>query len=195
MLPLSTSFGKRSWMLQAAILYEAQERSIYGQRSLEAIAKTFGIGLRQAEKYALVWRTFFAGSGQGGVGNKSDEEPEKQENVNIDVFSLEEPSWYVVAASETKEPEKWLAYAQDRKAEDPRYSVTALRQDILNARQFDGFNHDGDADQKLEPKVCLPTLTQRACPWIKPFCVRSGKPVAVEACGGCEFIEDGNCQS
>ena len=185
----ASSFGKRSWLLQAAILYEAQKRSIYGERSLEPIAKTFGIGLRQAEKYALVWRTFFARSEQGGANNAGEEVPRMQENVNIDVFSLEQPSWYVVAASETKDPDKWLAYAQDRKAEDPRYSVTALRQDIFNARQFDGREQVDDAHQTLEFKELLPTLTQRACPWIKPFCIRSGKPVAVEECGDCEFME------
>lgn len=34
----SRSLGKRSWLLQAATFYEAQRRSIYGDRSLEAIA-------------------------------------------------------------------------------------------------------------------------------------------------------------
>ena len=180
----ASSFGKRSWLLKAAILHEAQQRSIYGEGSLAVIARSFGIGPRQAEKYALVWKTFF----DGEAGGKED----KKENVNIDGFSLEEPSWYVVAATETKEPEKWLAYAQDRKAEDPRYSVTALRQDILNTRQFDGQTDYGDRDP--EPKVLLPTLTRRPCPWVQPFCVRSGKPVPADSCGVCEFVNDGNCQ-
>ena len=38
------SFGKRSWLLQAAILYEAQKRSTYGERTIEAIARRFEIG-------------------------------------------------------------------------------------------------------------------------------------------------------
>jgi len=59
----SRSLGKRSWLLQAAILYEAQRRSVYGDRSLEAIARRFETSLRQAEKYALVWRLFFASDG------------------------------------------------------------------------------------------------------------------------------------
>ena len=94
----SCSFGKRSWVLQAAILYEAQQRSTYGERTLEAIARRFEIGLRQAQKYALVWKVFFASNGEG-------------ENVNIDAVLLDEPSWYVLAATETKDPETWLAYA------------------------------------------------------------------------------------
>ena len=67
---LAHSFGKRSWILEAAILYEAQKRSIYGERTLEAIARRFQIGIRQAQKYALMWRVFFAQDGE-------------EENVNI----------------------------------------------------------------------------------------------------------------
>ena len=117
----ASSFGKRSWLVQAAILYEAQQRSTYGDRTLEALGRGFEISQRQAQKYALVWKVFFAGDG-------------REENVNIDVFSLDRPSWYIVAATETSDPEKWLAYAQDRKEEDPRYSVTAFRRDILQSR-------------------------------------------------------------
>src|SRR2546425_9174704 len=63
----SRGFGKRSWVLQAAILYEAQRRSIYGDRSMEAIARRFEISLRQAEKDASVWRLFFP-TEDGGAG-------------------------------------------------------------------------------------------------------------------------------
>ena len=110
----TSSFGKLSWLVQAAILYEAQQRSIYGDRTLEAIARRFEISLRQAQKYALVWKVFFSPGGE-------------EENVNVDAILLDEPSWYVVAAAETRDPEKWLAYAQDRKMEDSRYSVATFR--------------------------------------------------------------------
>src|SRR5215204_4911834 len=33
------AFGKRGWLIQAAILYEAQQRSIHGEGSLAAIAR------------------------------------------------------------------------------------------------------------------------------------------------------------
>ena len=39
----ASSFGKRAWLIRAAILFEAQQRSVYGDRSLEAIARRFGI--------------------------------------------------------------------------------------------------------------------------------------------------------
>ncbi len=55
----ASSYGKRSWLIQAAVLYEAQQRSIYGDQALEAIARRFEISLRQAQKYALAWKTFF----------------------------------------------------------------------------------------------------------------------------------------
>jgi len=106
------SLGKRAWVIQAAILYEAQQRSVYGDHSLEAIARRFDISVRQAEKYALVWKLYFGDS------------------VNVDAILLNEPSWYVVAASESSDPGFWLGHAQDRKAQDPRYSIADFREDI-----------------------------------------------------------------
>src|SRR5438445_1868115 len=49
----SRSLGRRAWMLQAAVLHEAQRRSIHGARSLDAIARSFEIRVRQAQQYAL----------------------------------------------------------------------------------------------------------------------------------------------
>jgi len=166
------SLGKRAWMLQAAVLHEAQQRSVYGARSLEAVARRFEISVRQAEKYALVWRLFFAGE------NPDASDGQARENVNIDAFSLEEPSWYVVAATESPEPRRWLAYAQDRKAEDPRYSISAFRSDIHQAL--------GEAATVIESEPDNPTaFAERIlwdCPWVKPYCRRSGRPVAAEDC-------------
>ena len=170
----SSSFGKRAWLIQAAILYEAQQRSIYGDRSLEAIARRFEIGLRLAQKYALVWKTFFTGDGG-------------EENVNVDVFSLEESSWYVVAATETTDPEKWLSYAQDRKAEDPRYSVSWFRHDILKSNPGGESSNGHLPHEGLESAVELPILERLSCPWIQRLCVKSGKPISYENCEDCEF--------
>ena len=168
----ASSFGKRSWLLQAAILYEAQKRSIYGEQTLEAIARRFEIGIRQAQKYALVWKVFFARDGE-------------EENVNIDAILLDEPSWYVVAVTETRDPEEWLAYAQDRKTADPRYSVAAFRRDIQITRLNQGI---GDAKEMQQPGVELRLLKDSwACPWVKLFCVQSGKPVPYRECEDCEF--------
>ena len=175
----ASSLSKRSWLVQAAVLYEAQQRSIYGDRSLEAIARRFEISLRQAHKYALVWKVFFA------------REP-REEMVNVDEILLDQPSWYVVAASETKDPEQWLAYAQDRKAEDPRYSVSAFRSEIQRARLAEPTSTRPDsADHPTE----LPELEGRSCPWIQRFCLYSGKPVPLTRCQACQFENNKKCET
>jgi hypothetical protein len=169
----SRSLGRRAWMLQAAVLHEAQRRSVYGARSLEAIARRFEINARQAEKYALVWRLFFASEGPDVSDSQA-----KRENVNVDVFSLEEPSWYIVAATESPEPHRWLAYAQDRKAEDPRYSIGVFRSEIQQAI--------GGSATVIERHPTNPTAFAGRivwdCPWVKPYCRRSGRPVPADEC-------------
>ena len=168
------SFGKRSWLVQAAILYEAQQRSTYGERTLETVARRFEIGLRQAQKYALVWKDFFAQGSQ-------------EENVNIDAILLDEPSWNVVAATETKEPDKWLAYAQDRKPEDPRYSLASFRRDIQLANLThpvpDAFEGGG---QPL-PVVNSPCWKIGPALGKSSFAPHSGKPIPAQGCRECEF--------
>jgi HNH endonuclease len=164
----SRSLGRKAWLLQAAILYEAQRRGVYGEGLLEGIARKFEIGVRQAEKYSLVWRVFFA----------SQDEPESSKEadqiVNVDEFFLDEPSWYIVAATESPEPRRWLAYAQDRKAENPRYSISDFRLDIQSTRTFAGSIAEPNA-------ASLQRWWQ--CPWIEPFCTRYGRPIPVEECG------------
>ena len=177
----SRSLGKRSWLLQAAILYEAQRRSVYGDRSLEAIARRFETSLRQAEKYALVWRLFFASD------EADDHDGRAAKNVNVDAFSLEEPSWYVVAATESPEPQRWLAYAQDKKAESPRYSISDFRGDIQQA---------GGAGIRVLEETTAPAPGPAPripwdCPWVKPYCIRSGRPLPAEQCR-CEEQTDFN---
>ena len=166
----AASFGKRSWIIQAAILYEAQQRSIHGEGTLEAIARRFEMTLRQAQKYALVWKVFFADKGG------------EEKNVNIDVFEallLDEPSWYVVAVTETKEPEQWLEYAQDRKVADARYSVAAFRRDIQYARFYKGV---GDLiEERYQPAESTKTHPWE-CPWVRLVCTRSGKPMPYGDC-------------
>ena len=97
---------------------------------------------------------------------------------------LDEPSWYVVAATETKDPENWLAYAQDRKMEDPRYSVATFRRDIQVATLT---QEAAEVEERVRPETALPTLDNRTCPWIKPLCTRSGKPIQINDCADCEF--------
>jgi HNH endonuclease len=170
---ISRTVGKKAWLVQGAVLHEAQRRSVYGERMLVGIARRFEIGIRQAEKYALVWRTFF----------ESDASPEDSEargnSVNVDAIFLEEPSWYVVAATESPAPHKWLAYAQDRKAENPRYSIGDFRSDIhsVHPPSKEDLLPASDADDRRSRWL--------RCPWVEPFCTRNGRPIPVEECG-CE---------
>jgi hypothetical protein len=174
----ASSYGKRSWLIQAAVLYEAQQRSIYGDQALEAIARRFEISLRQAQKYALAWKTFF-------------DQDKLPENVNIDVFLLDQPSWYVVAATETEHPHRWLAYAQDRKIGDPKYSISTFRQDIRQAKEANLIPSVNEG----APDVGLPRLGDPRCPWVKEFCVASGNPVPLSDCQACEFQKTKNCET
>jgi hypothetical protein len=161
----SRSIGKRAWLMQAAMLYEAQRRSVYGDQAVEAIARSFGISLNIAEKYARVWREFFI-------------EAERQEIFNVEEIFLDEPSWYVVAATESPKPQKWLAYAQDKKAENPRYSLSDFRREIQQAVGADMRVLEERTPQYPEPAPRIPW----DCPWVKPYCIHSGKPVLAEDC-------------
>ena len=167
----SSNLGKRSWLLKAAILFEAQQRSIYGDQSLSAIARHFHISLRQAQKYALVWKHFFQDS-------------ESVENVNIDAIVLDEPSWYVIAATETNNPDMWLAYAQDRKLEYSGYTVASFRRDIRIARWNAGA---GDIKQIRHSELNGAFSESWLCPWVQLLCTRSGKPTPNNDCLECEF--------
>ncbi len=161
----SRSIGKRAWLMQAAILYEAQRRSVYGDQAVEAMARSFGISLNIAEKYARVWREFFV-------------EAERLEIFNVEEIFLDEPSWYVVAATESPDPQRWLAYAQDRKAESPRYSISDFRGDIQRAGGAAIRVLEETTDPAPDPAPRIPW----DCPWVKPYCTRSGKPVLAEDC-------------
>ena len=55
------SLDQRTWKAQAAILWEAKRRSVYGDRAWEAMGRSFGIGWRQAYNLALVWEEYFRG--------------------------------------------------------------------------------------------------------------------------------------
>ena len=167
----ATSLGKRAWLVQAAIMYEAEQRSIYGAKNVEAIARGFEISRSQAYKYALVWKVFFS-------------KARKEESLNIETILLDEPSWYVVAATETADPEAWLAYAQDRKAEDLSYSVSRFRQDILMAKWLKGIRPSREA-RGLDQHE--PGRGSWVCPWTTLMCTCSGRPIPIADCRQCEY--------
>jgi hypothetical protein len=91
---------------------------------------------------------------------------------------LDEPSWYLVAASESPDPRRWLAYAQDKKAENPSYSISEFRREIQRAVQADGST----IHQPAREVVTVAPPINWTCPWVKPYCTRSGLPVPAEQC-------------
>ena len=144
------------------------------------VAPRFDISIRHAQKYASVWKVFFARA-------------EESESVNIDAILLDEPSWCVVAVTETNKLEEWLAYAQDRKAADPRYSLVAFWRDNVIARVDRGI---ADTMEMREAGVELPELKPSwACPWVKLLCMRTGRPIPFRQCEDCGFRGKEFCET
>lgn len=83
-----------------------------------------------------------------------------------------------MAATESPDPVRWLAYAQDKKAENPRYSISDFRGEIQQAAGADIRVLEERTPQSSEPAPPIPW----ECPWVKPYCTRSGKPVLAEDC-------------
>jgi hypothetical protein len=152
---------QRAWKAQAAILWEAQRRSVYGDRAWEAMGRTFGIGWRQAHNLAKVWEVFFLGE-------------DGQFCSQLQNCALQEVTWYIVA-SQTDSPHFWLAYAEDRKAENPAYSISDFREEIGTAgAQKDGF----DAPLGSEKPRCR---------WLRTYCVKLGRIVRLGDCSRCDM--------
>ncbi len=86
--------------------------------------------------------------------------------------SLQEITWYIVA-SETEAPHFWLAYGEDRKAEDPGYSVADFREEIsiAGAKKDDPQFPEGDSQR---------------CRWLRVYCTKLRKVVRPGDCPGCD---------
>jgi hypothetical protein len=154
--------GKKSWRAQAAILWEAKQRSVYGDKAWEAMGTSFGVGWRQAYNLARVWDTFFKGD-NGEFCNQLQNCP------------LEESTWYVVAA-ETTAPHFWLGYAEDRKAFDPGYSISDFKEEIKAA------------GAKADETPCGSREPGERCRWLRSFCTKLGRVVRQGECPGCDDL-------
>ncbi len=161
------SVDKQAWKAQASILWEAKQRSVYGDRAWEAIGRTFGVGWRQAYNLARVWQTFFL-------------DEQGQFCIQMQNSALEEVTWYVVA-SESQAPLFWLQYAEDQKAVDPGYTVADLKDEIrlAGAGLEGGQSSTGDAKQR--------------CRWLRVYCEKLDRVVRPGQCPGCDvypFIQE-----
>jgi hypothetical protein len=159
--------GSGAWKAQAAVLWEAKQRSVYGDRAWEAMGRSFGIGWRQAYNLARVWQTFF-------IDEKG------QFCIQMQNSSLEEVTWYVVA-SETDSPLFWLNYAEDQRAFDPGYTVADFKDEIriAGAGQEQGPNGTSDSG--------------KSCRWLRVYCEKLDRVVRPGQCPGCDvypFIQE-----
>ncbi len=149
-------FDQRAWKAQAAILWEAKQRSVYGDRAWEAMGSTFGIGWRQAYNLARVWDVFFR--------EEDDEVCNRMQNC-----PLQEVTWYIVA-SQTNDPHFWLAYADDQKAQKPSYSIADFKADLAIA--------GGAVEDEVLAK-------SKPCSWLQMYCTERGETVSPQICRAC----------
>jgi hypothetical protein len=152
---------QRAWKAQAAILWEAKRRSVYGDRAWEAMGRTFGIGWRQAYNLARVWEVFFLGE-EGAFCNQ------------LQSSTLQEVTWYIVA-SQTDKPHFWLDYAEDRKAQNPSYSISDFREET---------NAAGAQSGEVYPS---PNGEKPRCRWLKTYCMKLGRIVRSGDCTRCDI--------
>jgi hypothetical protein len=76
-------------------------------------------------------------------------------------------------ASQTDSPHFWLAYAEDRKAENPSYTISDFREEIRAAgAQRDGLGPPSDGEK---PR----------CRWLKTYCMKLGRVVRSRDCSRC----------
>lgn len=83
-------------------------------------------------------------------------------------------TWYI-AAAETDDPKFWLAYAEDRKAENPYYTVADLRDEI----RLVGARREATQAQSTGSLKCR---------WVRVYCARLDQVVAPDRCPGCEEL-------
>lgn len=104
--------GKRAWLVQAHCLWEARRRrEHHNDPALADLARSFGISQQYAGRLCGAWSAV----------------PDELRNSSGDLPLAK--SFYV-AAGETDTPQEWVAWAEDRKAENPGYSVRDFRAEI-----------------------------------------------------------------
>lgn len=110
--------GKRAWLVQAHCLWEAQRRNGHGDKldAIYGICRTFEISRSSAYELIQVWEKF------------GEEISERSEILPL-------PRSYYVEAAQAPDPQKALALAEDKKAEDPRYSVRDFKAEIQAERR------------------------------------------------------------
>ena len=110
-----TSIGQSSWRVQCAIIAEAQSRKKFGEGTVEAIAKEFGIGRAQAFRDARIYKTFLAEGDQ---------------------YSLESKTYFSLAL-DAEDPKAAIEYA-DSKKQEGYFSTREFKRYLKSIRKDDG---------------------------------------------------------
>lgn len=138
----ASELGKRAWLVQAHCLWEARERrGSYHDGAIAALASQFGITKGYAHQLCGAWEAVPSSKRLDDGGD----------------LPLSK-SFYTVAG-QTDEPQRWAAHAEDRKAENPSYSVRDLRAEIQSSRIIDtdtGEVFSGGDWSEAEPAPPVP---------------------------------------
>jgi hypothetical protein len=111
--------GKRAWLVQAHCLWEARQRKTgHNDGVMADLARGFGITKQYAGQLCGAWVAV----------------PEEKRFSSVDLPLSK--SFYNVAG-QTDDPQGWAAHAEDRKAENPAFSVRDFRAEIAAARIID----------------------------------------------------------
>jgi len=102
----------RLWMVQAAIINEMQARASYGDGVAAHVAQALGCSERTVQSRGQIYREIIS-------------KPECSQACE----RLLGESWYKEAVS-TDDPVHWINYADERKIENPRYTVAQFREEI-----------------------------------------------------------------
>lgn len=108
----AAELGKRAWLVQAHCLWEARERKQqHNDTALADLGRLFGITPQWAGQLCGAWQAV-------------------PDEIRISSGDLPLAKSFYVVAGQTDLPQQWAEWAEDRKAENPGYSVRDLRADI-----------------------------------------------------------------
>lgn len=112
--------GARAWMSMAIAVGHAQASSDYGDGALDTLSQHFGLHRSRIARLGKIYREII--------------KPRIEESGDAATFPIGEQSFFEVACEAApivaRSPVEILAEAEDAKAEDPRYSVRRMREDL-----------------------------------------------------------------
>lgn len=129
--------GSRAWMAMAVCVGLAQEKSTWGDDTLGQLSTLFGLHRSRIARLGRIYRELLR--------------DRIQREGEAATFLLPEMSWYEVAVETSpqvsRSPDDLLAEAEDRKMEDPRYSIRRWKDDLGLERE------DGSLESEIRAAI------------------------------------------